>query len=147
MSRNFSLCWGRKSMQHQFFEVSKNEPNIGRSWDRFLMGFGWILDGFWSPSWTDFGILSAPKLILPKSRFFKDVSSETLFFDFMLRPKFNKNRRKIDEKMRSRWRASWYRFFMEFRWILDGFWSPCWTYFWVLTAQKTRSNIRSKFKA
>ena len=85
-------------MKNRFFEVSKNKLNIGRSWDRFLMEFGWIWDGFWSPSWTDFGILSAPKLILPKSRFFKDVSSETLFFDFMLRPKFHKIEGKWIEK-------------------------------------------------
>ena len=70
----------------------ENRLKIGRSWDGFRVEFEWFWDGFGSPTWRDFGLLGPPKLISAKSRFFKDVSSETLFFDFMLRPKIRKNR-------------------------------------------------------
>ena len=76
----------------------------------------------------DFHLLGSCMLDVGKRRFFKDVSSETLFFDIMLESKIEEKVLqegvKITKKRKLVWKWIFHRFLVDFGTVLGSFWVP-----------------------
>ena len=76
----------------------------------------------------DFHLLGSCMLDVCKRRFFKDVSSETLFFDIMLESKIEEKVLqegvKINKKSKMVWKSIFHRFFVDFGSMLGAKMAP-----------------------
>ena len=120
-----SLLLSRKSGQHgpklgskidqKSIKIdTKIDQKIVASWDRFLKGFWWILEGKMEPSWHQNRLKIDANC---EKRFFEKSCSRCSggsIFEILGVEVGSKNQSKIDQKMKSRWEGILASIFLGF---------------------------------